>query len=355
MRFPTRRPRLEAAVVVALPAAALALALWRGTAVDVALVVLVSLSLVASYVTLLNQRRARAASARMRKTLQRLERTVKESRREARRADKRTAKSLGQLGSALADLSQVLHGVSEMKPLLDGDHQKLMDIRRHLAALEAGEHGGSLRRRVSADMAALLTMYGDALTAPLPVPSGWAMTPQTMQAVLRLIRTRDQVGTIVELGSGVSTSWMAKEVAGKGNGRVISFEHEERFAAVTRGQLDDARLLDHVDLRVAPLVPVELDGQSYLWYQGHEDIDGIDLLVVDGPPGATGPQARYPAVPELWERLNDGCIVVLDDAIREEEQEIIDRWTALSDDHRRIRLVEHADRAAILEVAVSPG
>ena len=56
--------------------------------------------------------------------------------------------------------------------------------------------------------------------------------------------------------------------------------------------------------------------------------DPIDLLVVDGPPAhAVGHGlARYPALPALEDRLAPGATVVLDDAERPGEQEVLRRW-----------------------------
>ena len=53
----------------------------------------------------------------------------------------------------------------------------------------------------------------------------------------------------------------------------------------------------------------------------------FDLLIVDGPPGST-PQSRYPAIPYFRESLADDYAVILDDANRPEEQEILKRWQA---------------------------
>ena len=56
-------------------------------------------------------------------------------------------------------------------------------------------------------------------------------------------------------------------------------------------------------------------------------MDGIDLVFVDGPPGTTGPLARYPALPVLRDRCAPGARFILDDAARPDERTIINRWT----------------------------
>ncbi len=58
------------------------------------------------------------------------------------------------------------------------------------------------------------------------------------------------------------------------------------------------------------------------------DGSASDLLIVDGPP-ADGPgqgAARAPALPALQDKLAPGATVVLDDAVRPGESEVLERW-----------------------------
>lgn len=55
--------------------------------------------------------------------------------------------------------------------------------------------------------------------------------------------------------------------------------------------------------------------------------DDIDLWFVDGPPEATGPQARYPAVPILEAHLADRALIIMDDGRRAAEQAAVERWS----------------------------
>ncbi len=55
--------------------------------------------------------------------------------------------------------------------------------------------------------------------------------------------------------------------------------------------------------------------------------NGIDILVIDGPPMPIGPKARYPVGPVLFPRLNKDATVFLNDADRDDEREIVRRWT----------------------------
>ena len=90
--------------------------------------------------------------------------------------------------------------------------------------------------------------------------------------------------------------------------------------------LADQDLTEFATVIDAPLV----DG----WYDpaalGRLPKRGIDLLLVDGPPaGGPGIQAsRYRALPALADRLAPNAAVVLDDADREGERRVLDRWLA---------------------------
>ena len=57
-----------------------------------------------------------------------------------------------------------------------------------------------------------------------------------------------------------------------------------------------------------------------------EDLTGIDLLFVDGPPATTGPQARYPAMPLLSGSLSPAATAVLDDLVVPDMQEVLRLW-----------------------------
>ena len=50
------------------------------------------------------------------------------------------------------------------------------------------------------------------------------------------------------------------------------------------------------------------------------------MLIIDGPPENTQKWARYPAIPLLYDYMAKGCIVILDDANRKDEKEIIEMW-----------------------------
>jgi predicted O-methyltransferase YrrM len=160
-----------------------------------------------------------------------------------------------------------------------------------------------------------------------PSLGGWAMEPSSVLALLsEIIRTKPDL--VVECGSGTSSIWIGYALAANGKGRLVSLDHESEYAEKTRLALA-AHKLDHlVEVRVAPLVPQKIANETYGWYDPEQiaGLENIDILIVDGPPGATGPLARFPAVPTLVNALSDTALVVIDDANRKDEKKTMQRW-----------------------------
>jgi hypothetical protein len=250
-----------------------------------------------------------------------------------------------------AQMSEVSTAVSAAT---DRQRELLAPLQSDLARL-GGDSSKSLRLRLGSDVGALLALYGDDGRELLPAPSGWALSPHVLALVLRLVRTRPDLETVVELGSGVSTSWVARELRRRGSGRLVSFEHDPGYAATTATQLAAAGVQSVVDLRCAPLAEVELEGEEYRWYQGYDDVPEVGLLLVDGPPAATGVQARYPAGPLLLGRMAMDGLVVLDDVHRPDEGVIVERWLRLEVAGRTLTRLETVDRAVVFRVDPAPG
>jgi len=165
--------------------------------------------------------------------------------------------------------------------------------------------------------------------AAMPSSGQWALNPTGLLQVVSLIE-QHRPSMIVELGSGTSTIWMGYALEQAGGGRLVSLEHLPDFADRTRILVDIHSLDKLVEVRDAPLRPIQLGETTSPWYALDTlvDLPEIDLLFVDGPPGTAGPVARYPALPVLSDRLADGAIVVLDDFRRADETTIVERWCA---------------------------
>jgi hypothetical protein len=106
-------------------------------------------------------------------------------------------------------------------------------------------------------------------------------------------------------------------------------EHGLEYAAKTRQQLRDFGLETYARVIHAPLQAFRIGDRAYLWYRLDSLPDNeIDMLVVDGPPGFLQKHSRYPAVPLLGNRFSAHCTLFLDDAARDDEQEIVHQWQA---------------------------
>jgi predicted O-methyltransferase YrrM len=163
---------------------------------------------------------------------------------------------------------------------------------------------------------------------PMPLLGGWAMGPVSMLGVVTELVAREPE-LVLECGCGTSTLWIAKALKRIGKGRVVSLEHLKEYHAVTSRALLAAGLDSWVDLRLAPLRTHRIGKEPFKWYDLKRvelAENSIDFLVIDGPPKATGPLARYPALPLLERMLADQAVIILDDANRPEEVEVVARW-----------------------------
>lgn len=207
------------------------------------------------------------------------------------------------------------------------------------------ERSDAVLRQVEAmhNLHRLIAVRGD-----VPHSRGWALSPDALLTVVADV-LRNQPGCVVECGSGTSSVWLgyAAEAAAGGT-RVVCLEHDPEFARETRRRLAEHDLGAYVEVRDAPLVDQELDGETYAWYdpEAWSSLSGVDVLLVDGPPEGTQALARYPAVPLLHPRMSDNARILLDDARRPDEQEAVRRWLASFPDLTATDL--HHEKGAIL-------
>lgn len=179
------------------------------------------------------------------------------------------------------------------------------------------------------------------LDTPLPLPplGGAALAPDCAALLVGLIQ-RDRPALILELGSGISTLIAAHCLRMLGNGRIVSVEHDPYYAEITRAHLRQHGLEQYAEVRDASLEPVEIEGRTWQWYAIAQLATGapIDLLIVDGPPRKVQRLARYPAIPVLSDRLSPQSLILVDDADRADEREILRLWKRYLPAHEEIRL-----------------
>ena len=173
-----------------------------------------------------------------------------------------------------------------------------------------------------------------AIKGQLPPLRGWATSPDVLLRLhAHIITTRPKI--VVEFGSGASTLVIADALRQNGCGKLISIEHSDYYGAQSLATLQAERLESWVDLRVGDLEAWEDDHlnpegaeKPSRWYPVSllEGVNNVDLLWVDGPPGATCLFSRYPALPALADKLSLSAEVWMDDTIRQEEKDICERW-----------------------------
>jgi hypothetical protein len=166
------------------------------------------------------------------------------------------------------------------------------------------------------------------LIGDLPLDlSGWAADPILVHNAVRLVLdTRPNL--VVECGSGSSTIAIARTLRAFG-GRIVSLEHDAKYAERTREMLRLHGLDDLAVVVTAPLAARNISGQKFQWYTpAYEPLlsQPIEMLVVDGPPGSIGPRSRYPAVPILKPYLAEQCSILMDDGDRADEGHIAHLW-----------------------------
>lgn len=173
-----------------------------------------------------------------------------------------------------------------------------------------------------------------AINGHFPPLRGWATSPDVLLRLhAHIMASRPQV--IVEFGSGASTLVIADALRQNGVGKLVSLEHSDYYGAQTLGTLQAESLEGWVDLRIGELeawqgehLNPEGAEKPSRWYPVSllEGVENVDLLWVDGPPGATCLFSRYPALPALAGKLSSNAEIWMDDTIRQEEKDICERW-----------------------------
>jgi hypothetical protein len=153
--------------------------------------------------------------------------------------------------------------------------------------------------------------------------SDWAADPGFLQQVYEEARNTD--GPILECGSGLTTIVAAAAAFDKGT-PLVSLEHTDAWAERVRTELRRLRLSN-----ATVLSTTMCSYETFDWYGVSAPIDlprRVSMVICDGPPGTTR-GGRFGLVPVLADRLGGGCVIMLDDFSRPDEQEISRAWLAI--------------------------
>lgn len=135
-------------------------------------------------------------------------------------------------------------------------------------------------------------------------------------------RAATTTGPILECGSGLTTILLGL-LAGRRGIETWSLEHTAAWRA---------RVVHVVERFQIPKMHVLMsalrDYDGFAWYDAPlGDLPGqFQLVICDGPPGATR-GGRYGLLPVLGQRLTTGSEILLDDAGRPGEADVLNRWT----------------------------
>jgi len=160
--------------------------------------------------------------------------------------------------------------------------------------------------------------------------NGGALRPICMAYILNeiIINQREMV---IEFGSGLSTIVMARLIKkNKLNTRVISIEHNENWASILQSYLENEGLQGFVEIVTVNLKETETPLGPVKWYDYDTFLPVIsdkkfDLVIIDGPPADREKikYSRFPALFKLENNLADDFCLMLDDANREGEQDLV--------------------------------
>jgi hypothetical protein len=303
-----------------------------------------------------------------------------------------------QLESAQAQTTTQLQqqAESELQQVLEQKIQKMFADQAQLLTKEVGGLKNHINTGLSNSARQLEAFMGiqnylEKGVKPLSF-HGWPISPDIGLYITGLIDANNY-DVIIEFGSGTSTVLMAKALISKQRGaqtktlgntsksneiavqetpfadlpaRIVTFEHNNLYHGKTTQALQDNGVDHLVDLVYAPLVDYQYkDGSQYLYYSCNDKLQELArifkgrkaniLVLVDGPPGATNKNARFPALPHLLNTLTEHSFtVIMDDYKRAEEKEIITLWKNILEERSLFHeLIEVVNEKGLAHLSVN--
>ncbi len=218
----------------------------------------------------------------------------------------------------------------EPRPAGPGDQAGRIDAmnRRLIAAIESGRLEAIDRHD---EMLTALRKWRSseqlATTEPGSHAAGRTVQVDGLLGVVDLVQ-RMSPALVVELGSGASSVWLGYALRRSGGGAMVSIDHDDNRAEVTRAAVESHELSRVVAVRTAAVADVNVDGRALAWYNARslDDLGEIDMLVVDRLASPNDPDVRPAAVPVLADRLADNALIIVDDAHSPAGVEIVETW-----------------------------
>lgn len=225
---------------------------------------------------------------------------------------------------------------------------------RAIGAAVRGKVSSGDRAYLDREVARLRDILADAPAARMELEkifsatnwSGWAISVSCAYAMyerLKELRPR----RLLDVGSGASTLVMA-HYAREHGAKVVSLDHDAKYAAQTRATLEALGLGDQVELLCRPLVSRNVRGVTCNWYD--VDLEGrgpFDFVFVDGPPGET--YGRQGAMLAAYGELSPRWELWLHDAKRDHERSCVQLWKKVLGPMKAKYSTEH-DRRGVYRI-----
>lgn len=184
---------------------------------------------------------------------------------------------------------------------------------------------------------------------------GWSLDVELLDRIAATLSLYESPH-VMEMGSGAGTQVLAKLVKNRG-GRLATLEHDPDWHRQTSSALKRAGLSRTATVYLCPLVAVDTFGVHGRFYDMARlmDRDPYDVVIVDGPPTATNPLARVPALPAVSDLLNASSFhVFLDDFERTDEKKAVEIWQTVAPDLKYDTLTFAKEVAVVRSPSASP-
>lgn len=260
-------------------------------------------------------------------------------------------KSYDEVLKTVADQQKDIFSVitSQNSHLTSGFEKQIVELERVRKSVQGAckkEIDSALQQAVAYNGLAQYFESGK-LPEVTPWKQGWPASPDFILWLVELI-DKNRYDLILEFGSGITTLYTAKALSVKYKNinvkestKAVAFEHLEQFFLQTKDILAQANLSGHVNISHVPLREYAApNGTTYQYYSCQEILSALSLqyksaesrllVIVDGPPGTTNKNARYPAFPLVMQYFAPAHIdFLIDDYIREDEKELAEMWKAV--------------------------
>lgn len=187
------------------------------------------------------------------------------------------------------------------------------------------------------------------------LPISWnhgTIAPDLAELLIQLILLK-RPKRILECGPGASTIAMTLAIQSAGlDSHIFALEHALPWIEKTHLELAKLGLTDFVTIKHSPIELMKMEDRLVHWYG---DLDWVgtngpyDLIFVDGPLAESpGDPGREGALYAVWEYLNLGGLVILDDGKREHEVGCIRAWNQQFGERIRIQELSQLTKGAWL-------